>query len=459
MSRLALIGLDGAPPELVFQRWIDDLPNIKSVMDDGLHRRLQSTTPPVTIPAWTSMVTGQDPGQLGLYEFDGHGSREYDSMTALDSTDVRGKTIWNHLSRLRLNSLVMGVPQTWPPKPMKGVLVSGILTPNKSVQWTHPREAAGEVDNVARGDYVIDTKDYRTDARDWLIEQIKDMTRRRFEAFRYYAQQKEFDFMMLGEVGTDRMQRAFWRFMDPEHPKFVPDSRHAEALHDYYVFLDEELGNLLDSLPQDTSVMITSAYGARRLEGSVCVNEWLIQEKLLKLKKKPEEPGPLTHDMIDWKKTKAWATGGNYGRVFLNIEGRETKGTIPEGEADGFRRELKEKLEAVAGPSGNSIGTKVLYPEETFTEVTGVAPDLLVFFGNLGWRAAGRVGSGELHLEDTEGEHDDTNHDWEGIFIWDHPAKIVPNAKDPYSIYDIAPTIMKYFDIDQPKQMIGEPLF
>ena len=75
------------------------------------------------------------------------------------------------------------------------------------------------------------------------------------------------------------------------------------------------------------------------------------------------------------------------------------------------------------------------------------------------WRSAGSVGTGTIHLFENDTGPDDANHDWNGILIWDHPAKIQPKVKDPYLLYDIAPTILRFFNIDVPEHMIGEPLF
>ena len=459
MSRLALIGLDCAAPKLIFDMWKDDLPNIRSVMEEGVYGKLRSTIPPITVPAWTSMVTSQDAGQLGFYGFRNRKSYDYEDLYFANATSVKAKTIWNYLSRQRLQSLVFGVPQTYPPKPLKGVMVSSFLTPSKDVQWTHPREAAREVDMAAGGDYIIDVKDFRTDNKEELISEINEMTRRRFASFRHFARKKEFDFMMMVEMGPDRIHHGFWRYFDKEHRLYEPDHLYENVIKNYYMLLDEELGMLLNDLPVDTSVMMVSDHGARKMDGAICVNEWLRQEGLLKLKKEPEEPTKLTPDMVNWKKTKVWGEGGYYARIFMNVEGREPKGIIPAADYESFRNELKAKLEAIPNEKGEPIGTRVCKPEEIYKEVNNIAPDLITFFGDLDWRSAGSVGTGAVHMFENDTGPDDANHDWDGIFIWDHPAKVKPKVKDPYSIYDIAPTVLKFFDIDIPEHMIGEPLF
>ncbi|MBM3319236.1 MAG: alkaline phosphatase family protein [Candidatus Eisenbacteria bacterium] len=459
MSRFALIGLDGAPPKFLFDSWRDELPNIRSVMNDGIHGILQSTIPLGMIPGWTSMMTSQDPGQLGIYGPRGRKGREYGDPAPATSEQVRAKTVWNVLSNHRLNSLVIGVPQTYPPKPLKGVLAAGPYTPGKDAHWTHPREIAREIEESAGGEYVLGIPDFRSLEEDWLFDQIEEMTRKRFAVFRRFAAKKEFDLMVLAESGPDLIHRSFWRYMDPEHRLHQADHKHADSIRKYYRFLDEELGRLLDSLPSDTSTMIVSEHGAARSDGAICINEWLMNEKLLALKEKPEEPAAPAADHIDWGKTRAWAEGGHLARIYLNVKGREPKGAVPEADYESYREELKARIAAIPDDKGDALKTEVLKPEEIYRTVSGIAPDLLVLFGDLRWRASGLVGTGSVSLLDKEAGLDDANHNRNGILIWDHPAKVRPKAKDPYSIFDIAPTIVRFFGLDVPAHWIGEPLF
>ncbi|HVM96495.1 MAG TPA: alkaline phosphatase family protein, partial [Candidatus Acidoferrales bacterium] len=73
-EKVAVIGLDCVPPQLVFERWVELLPNLRRLMGEGAWGSLRSCDPPITVPAWASMVTGKDPGQLGVYGFRNRGS-------------------------------------------------------------------------------------------------------------------------------------------------------------------------------------------------------------------------------------------------------------------------------------------------------------------------------------------------------------------------------------------------
>jgi predicted AlkP superfamily phosphohydrolase/phosphomutase len=456
MEKLLILGLDCATPQLVFGEWKDELPNLKALMDKGVYAPLRSTVPPITVPAWTAMMTSQDPGQLGLYGFRNRKSYGYEDLYTANAKYVKAKTVWNHLSRNRMSSLVFGVPQTWPPRPLNGMMVSSFLTPGKDVQFTYPDDIKAELEAAAGGEYIIDVKNFRTDEKDDLLRDIIQMTEARFKAFRHFLNKGTFDFAMMVEMGVDRIHHAFWRFFDKNHRLYEPGNKYENAVFDYYKLIDSEIGRTLDGL-KDTSVMVVSDHGAKTMVGAICINEWFQREGYLTLKEKPAERTRLKVDMIDWDRTTAWGEGGYYSRVFLNVKGREPRGQIPQEEYEAFRNELIQKLEAIEDENGNCINTKAYRPEDIYREVRNIPPDLVVHLGDLDWRSAGSVGVGSIHLYENDTGPDDANHAQEGIFIWDK-APEETDVPEVASIYDIAPTVLKFFGIEVPEEMIGAPL-
>jgi predicted AlkP superfamily phosphohydrolase/phosphomutase len=457
-KKLLLFGLDCATPQLVFDAWLNDLPNIKELIKKGIHGNLRSTIPPITVPAWTAMMTSKDPGTLGFYGFRNRRSYDYENLYFANAKYVKDKTVWNYLSRNRKSSIIFGVPQTYPPKPLNGIMVSSFLAPSKDVQFTYPDDIKTELDKAADGDYIIDVKDFRTDNKDWLLEQIYIMTERRFKAFRHFYKKELYDFAMIVEMGIDRIHHGFWRFFDKTHRLYEPGNPYENAIHDYYCALDEEIGRTLDIIDDTTAVMVVSDHGAKPMKGAICINEWLQKEGLLVLKEKPKQQMRMTMDMVDWDKTRVWGEGGYYGRIFFNVKGREPRGIIPQQEYESFRDELKAKLEAIEDEEGRNINTKVFKAEELYRQVNNIAPDLIVYLGNLDWRSAGSVGIGAIHLFENDTGPDDANHAQEGIFILTVPGKKIEKQQDTYSIYDIAPTILRYFDIEVPDDMIGNSI-
>ncbi len=403
------------------------------------------------------MMTSQDPGMLGFYGFRNRKSHGYEDLYFANAKYVKAKTLWNYMSRNRMRSLVFGVPQTYPPRPLNGVLVSSFLAPGKDVQFTYPDEVKAELDLAADGDYMIDVEDFRTEKKDELLKGIYTMTERRFKAFRHMYAKDSYDFAIMVEMGIDRIHHAFWRYFDKEHRLYEPGNKYEDVIHDYYVMVDEEIGRTLDALPSDASVMVVSDHGAKTMTGAICINEWFQREGYLTLKEQPKEPTRFKTSMVDWSKTKAWGEGGYYSRVFMNVEGREPEGIIPADQYEAARDELKARLEAIEDEDGNCINTKAFKAEEVYRDVKNIAPDLIVYLGNLDWRSAGSVGTGCIHMYENDTGPDDANHAEEGIFIWRSPG-VGPGGPNPYSIYDIAPTVLKYFNIDIPDEMIGESI-
>jgi predicted AlkP superfamily phosphohydrolase/phosphomutase len=454
-KRLAVIGLDCVTPELLFGPWLDEMPNVKRLMRDGLHGHMVSTVPPITVPAWMAMMTSQDPGMLGVYGFRNRATHVYEDTFTVNSTHVDAKTVWNVLSRNRLRSIVMGVPLTYPPKPLNGLLVSCFLTPDKSATFTYPPELKTTLDIMADGDYIIDVKDFRNERKQETLDQINLMTKHRFQAFRSLVTSEDWDFAMMVEMGPDRLHHAFWRYFDPAHRLYEAGNPFEDVIHQYYLSVDREIGRTLEVLPADTSVIVISDHGAKRMHGAVCINEFLIREGYLTLKGYPAKPTRLKPDMVDWSKTTAWGDGGYYARVFLNIEGREPQGTIPPAEVDRVKRELSAKIEALGDENGNPIGTRVYYPEDVYRTMKGVPPDMIVYLGNLDWRSAGTVGNNSVHIFENDTGPDDANHAQEGIYIWHNRGRAPARPTDKISIYDVAPSILDYFSIEPPSEMIG----
>lgn len=463
-KKLVVIGLDCLTPQFLYGDWLDAMPNFKRLLDGSLWGNLVSIVPPITIPAWTSMVTSYDPGMLGIYGFRNRKTYAYEELYVVNSTNVKAKTIWNHLSRNRLRSILVGVPQTYPPKPLNGLLVADFLTPDKNSIFTYPAELREEIDRVADGDYIIDVKDFRTDEKKELLKQIYVMTERRFKVFRHLLSREDWDFAMMVEMGPDRIHHAFWRFCDPAHRLYVKGNEYENVIRDYYIYLDEEVGKVLSSIPRDTSVIIVSDHGAKAMHGGICINEFFIREGLLNLKEYPKEPTSLKPGMVDWKKTRVWGEGGYYARVFLNVEGREPEGAVPRTEYESFRADVKKKLEGLTDESGRNIGTRVFFPEEIYRTCNNIPPDLVVYLGDLNWRSVGSVGHKRIHVFQNDTGPDDANHAQEGVFAWYNrkgdgaPSKPSNPAGGKISIYDIAPSILDFFSIEVPDDMIGKVL-
>jgi len=357
--------------------------------------------------------------------------------------------------------VLLGVPQTYPPKPVNGCVISGFLAPSTKSDYTYPIALKDEIEEAADG-YVLDVEDFRTDDKEALLGRIYEKTHKHFKVAKYLISTKPWDFFMLVEMGVDRIHHGFWSFMDKEHPKYEAGNQFENSIKEYYKYCDSEIGELLELTPEDTAVMVVSDHGARSMEGGICFNEWLIKEGYLSLKEYPAKQTRFADTEIDWSKTAAWGEGGYYGRLFLNVKGREPMGTVEPGDYEKIRTELIEKIEAIEDPEGNNIGTKAYRPQELYREVNGIAPDLIVYFGNLAWRSVGSVGMNGIHTFENDTGSDEANHNWNGIFILNDAGCRLGNMEKGYkeglSIYDIAPTVLNLYGMKFDEQTLGKSL-
>ena len=455
-KRVLIIGWDCAAPELVFEAFKDDMPNTRRLMEEGIYGELESTIPPITVPAWMCMMTSRDPGELGVYGFRNRKDYSYEAMTIANSHVVKVPTLWDLLGKANKKSVVLGVPLTYPAKPFQGWMVTSFLTPNRNSQWTFPRRLTREINQVT-SDYMIDIPNYRTDRRAELEQQLLKMTAERFKLARYLLESKDWDFFTMVEMGSDRLHHAFWRFWDTTHRKYEPNSPFSETMRNYYRTLDAELGKTLECVDDDTTIMVVSDHGAKKMDGGICVNEWLRQHGYLTLKTEPQGITRWTADLVDWEKTKAWGEGGYYARIFINVEGREPQGIVRAEDYEAIRDELKTQLEAIVDEDGHNINTRVFKPEETYQECRNIPPDLIVYFGDLFWRSVGSVGYNSIYTYENDTGPDDCNHAEMGMFIIKNRGK-ARGEVSPKSLYDIAPTVLEEFDIDIPETMQGKPI-
>jgi predicted AlkP superfamily phosphohydrolase/phosphomutase len=456
-SRALVIGLDCAPPDLLFERWRDELPVLRGLMEQGSYGVLRSCDPPITVPAWTSMTSSRSPGTLGIYGFRNRRSRSYDDVVFADSRAVRVPRVWDLLSARGRFVTIVGVPQTYPVTEVNGVMVACFLTPNtRTTPYTHPPELAAEIQDLVGG-YTTDVGDFRTEDKDRLRGELEDMTEKRFRVAEHLLATRPWDLFFMVEMGTDRVQHGFRRYFDPLHRLYEAGNRFERVALDYYRALDEKVGRLLRFAEDDTAVLVVSDHGAQKMEGAICINEWLRREGYLTLKREPAEPTALTADLVDWKRTAAWGVGGHYCRLFLNVAGREPEGGVTPAEYERLREELKAKLEALGDDRGRRLRTVAHRPEDLYPEVNGIAPDLLVYFDDLRWRSNGRVGTDSLHVFENDTGPDDANHAHEGVYVL--AADRVRAGPGPErDLRDLAPTLLALLGEPIPAEIEGSSL-
>jgi len=454
--KLMIMGLDSAPPELVLDKFRDELPNIRGLMERGVCARMRSSDPPITIPAWMVMVTSKNPGSLGLYGFRHRKGYSYTDGWIANSLSVKAEKIWDVLARAGMRVCVVGVPPSYPPTRVNGELISCFITPDANREYTHPPELKREIESLV-GPYPFDVE-FRTDQRDQLLKDLHQMTDTHFRVIEHLMTTRPWDFFMFVDIGLDRMHHAFWKYFDKEHPKHEPGNQYENAMLDYYKRLDDHVGRLLKRIDDDTVVVVVSDHGVKGMRGAFCVNEWLIREGYLVLKERPQSVVELEKAAVDWSRTKAWAWGGYYARVFFNVKGREPQGIIEPADFEDERDKLARRLEQITDPSGRRMETRAYKPETLYPVSIGDRPDLMVYFDDLYWRSAGTLGHSDIYLSENDTGPDDAVHSQHGTFILhDRQLKQRGQIAD-IDILDIAPTLLERMGIPIPSSMEGKPI-
>lgn len=257
------------------------LPNFQKLSQEGCEAILESKYPPITPAAWMSLATGLKPAGHGIYDFwefveQPHSVREPKSR--LLTRRKGGKAIWNLLSELGKQVLVINVPMTYPPEPINGIMVSGYMTPSSKADFTYPTPFKEELYRVVP-EYLIDLEKEDvcsvelTGKAERLIDATLRMTQSRIELTTYMLKEKPWDFCFVAFVGADRLQHPLWEEIS---------SLDAKAI-EYFLLLDHGLGLILDQLGPDDSLFMVSDHGFQAADRTFEINEYLYSQKLLAL--------------------------------------------------------------------------------------------------------------------------------------------------------------------------------
>ena len=455
-KRVLVLGLDSAEPSLVFDQFAAQMPTLARLRNKGVWGKLESVIPPITVPAWACGMSSKDPGQLGIYGFRNRADHSYENMTIANGRSVEEKQVWDYLGDVGKQSILVGVPPSYPPKPVNGIRVGCFLTPNTQSKYTFPEQVRDEIAQIAPN-YMVDVPNFRTEDKQWLLGKIYEMTEERFKVIRHFMKEKPWDYFMAVEIGVDRLHHGFWKYHDVGHPKHEPGNSLLHSIHDYYEWLDKQIGSVLELVDDETRVIIMSDHGAKRMDGGIALNEWLVNEGYLVLADKPNGIVPIEKCRVDWARTRAWGSGGYYGRVFLNVKGREPNGVVEPDRYEDLRDELVEKLMRIPDNLGRPISTHAYKPLGIYRDAKNVPPDLIVIFGDLSWRAVGSLGLNTLHTFDNDSGPDDANHAQHGIFIYYDPKRDLGGRElTDMRLTDIGPTVLHEMGQKIPADMIGK---
>ena len=219
--RVLVIGLDGATFNVIEPLIAQGrLPTLARLMREGTHAPLRSTIQPSSEQAWTSFMTGVQNGKHGIFSFVRRrpGSYEFEYV---NGRNIGAPALWDILSDRGRPTITINVPMTYPPHPVKGVLIGGLMSPGERSRFTYPDGIYEELCQAVGG-YVIDVDTERGDLtpeeEERLVEQVFEMTRLRTAATLHLAHTRPWDLLTVVYGSPDRVSHKFWKYMDPAHP-------------------------------------------------------------------------------------------------------------------------------------------------------------------------------------------------------------------------------------------------
>ena len=544
MSRVLVIGIDGGTWDLI-RPWVEagDLPNLARLMAEGVHGPLESTLPPVTAPAWTTFATGRNPGKHGVFDFIRPMGGQFELV---NSTSIRTPTLWQTLSEAGRRVGVMNVPVTYPPAPVNGFIIAGMLSPVGGT-FTYPANLldryAGRVGAGLSRPYHITPHDqyagrvgaglsrpYRSAPLDQYAGRVGaglsrpyriaphvqykegneaefaadllDLVERRGEYALQLMSDYPYDFLMFHFQATDIMQHAFWKFVDPTHPRYDPQAaaRFGPALKQVYQRVDGFIGQMLDRLTGDTTVIVMSDHGFGPLHYVVNLNLFLLERGLLQLKRGAwtrlktglfragltpasfwhlvERAGLqnyvwqvskstrnqivgkfLSFDDVDWSRTLAYSIG-HVGQIYVNLKGREPEGIVePGAEYEAVRQRVTEALSDLCHPeTGQPLVDKII-PSDRVVHgpYAHRSPDLHIILD--GYRAiAFPLFATDNRIVTRQIRGDSGCHRLHGVFIAWGPEIRSGGAVENARLLDLAPTILHLLHLPVPDDMDGRVL-
>jgi predicted AlkP superfamily phosphohydrolase/phosphomutase len=516
-----MIGWDGATFDLI-RPWVacGELPNIARLMETGTHGPLRSTLPPWTFPAWTSFMTGKNPGKHGIYDFFRPRPGTY-QLEFVNGGHRRSKTFWQLLSEAGRKVVSISVPCTFPPDPVNGIMISGFDFPGEGPgSFVDPRGMypPGLHEELRRtvGPHPIDAsiiKEVNQGRMDLVLERVLQTVRQKAATAKYLLAHHPWECFMILFGESDGTAHQFWKYCDPKSPLFTPEPPGlSDGILRVYRELDHQVGEVLTLAPDDTTVIMMSDHGFGGVSDWVLYpNCWLRQAGLLrfrgrlarvltrlrqaiKLRAVAALPAWLQrliyrhgsravgrfesrvrYGTIDWARTEAYFDENPYFPVLrVNLKGRQPLGIVEPGpQYEAVRVRLIALLESWRHPeTGAPIVEKAYRREEVYSgpcleEAADVIPKWALHEGySYAFKLSSRSPGGAW-VERVDPRHPEnlsffTNksgtHRDDGIFLAQGMAIRAGVTVEGARIIDLAPTLLSLLGVPPPDDMDGRVL-
>lgn len=518
VPKVFVLGLDGATFDLILP-WAAEgkLPHFSRLLSEGSWAPLESVPNMRSAAAWTSFMTGKNPGKHGIFEFYEPIPGTYD-VRFIHGGMRRGKSLWALLSQLGKRVAVINVPMTYPAESLNGISIAGLDAPSpESPNFCSPPELIKELESRF-GSYILEpglTGCLVGGKPDLAVQKLQEELEQKEKITIYLMQKYPWDFFMVVFRSLDAVQHCFWKNMDPSHPEHAPAeaNRYESVILKAYQQIDQSLGTIRSALEDDTILMVMSDHGfGGKHPANNQLNSWLASRGFLHYRGDPGQPrafrrlltGLLGHTYrlligktsrsvkqrlakrfpylrnwlqgrlclahIDWPRTKAYSDT-LFPNIRINLEGREPRGIVKPGKeyrqvTEALRHELEQCRDAV---TGRQIVDRIFHREELYKgPFVEKAPDLLIRWKENEEIHGIALSDGPMNSAALEGSRPFIPGEDPRIISGDHRLfGVLLMAGRPIRrgvrlsrarLIDLAPTILHLFHLPIPHDMDGRVL-
>lgn len=485
--RVLVIGIDSGTWD-VFDPAIERgcMPNLQKLRDGGCHGVLRSTTPPLTPPAWTTLMTGVHPAKHGILGFQKYDVKTND-LTMNTMRDIAVETMWSYLSRLGRKVASINMPMTYPPLAVNGVMISGFGNPGKDSNFTWPEDLKDQIaERIPGYDNSVGWEGGTDLADDNAFEQAIRVSTECFanedKLFKLIDEQCPWELLLIQIHQMDRYLHFGWGTLQPEYWEEHPER--AQKVFGMLGRLDEFIGTMMATMdPAKDFVGVVSDHGHGpafgRIKPNILLRQWgylhtkrwvdymwfRMTKNVRNLRRRKDQGGMRDQRIdqeikLDLRRSRAFVVQADQlSSLFVNLKGRQPGGIVsPGAEYEEIVGTLKQRFEEVCDPdTGQKVFARVERPQELY----GMADEEAAAFGDLmlvpqpTYWLRGRL-HGDTPIDHIQGDLKGT-HSYNAMYLLYGPT-VRAGLRLDADIADIVPTLYALLGVPIPGKLDGEVL-